>query len=436
MIEPKDLQVVVLMGGLGTRLKDYTKECPKSLVDVNGKPFFDYQLKLLKAAGFRKYLFLIGYKADMIEEYYGDGSDRDISITYCYDGKELLGTGGAIKRALDHLEEDFLVTYGDSFMDIDYEETIYRYFTGKAQGKRAVMTILKNNNTLDKSNVVAKDGNILLYDKMNRTEDMEYIDYGVCIYERSLFEEYNESDKFDVAIIQNRLSLKGQLAAHEVTRRFYEIGSPPALNEFREYSDKRFNKKVKAVFLDRDGVINEIVYNDDTEQLDSPQKPEEFKLLPDVVEALSIFKKKGYYIFIVTNQPGAAKGKSRLSTLYDINTGFVNDMKKEGIELEAVYMCPHYPKRQKYTKEDYLIKECECRKPKPGLILKAGKTYNIDYENSYMIGDSFTDVKAGRAAGVKTIFLGDLKCDACKKLCDIEPDIITGDILKAAQAVE
>ncbi|MCR5735639.1 MAG: HAD-IIIA family hydrolase [Lachnospiraceae bacterium] len=431
-----DLQVVVLMGGLGTRLKEYTVTCPKSLVEVDGHPFFDYELKLLKEAGFKKFLFLIGYKADMIEEYYGDGKDQGISITYCYDGEELLGTGGAIKRALDLLEEDFLVTYGDSFMDIDYEETVYRYFAGKASGKRALMTILKNNNSFDKSNVVAKDGQIILYDKKNTVPEMEYIDYGVCVYERSLFEEYDGDRRFDVAIIQNELSKKGQLAAHEVTRRFYEIGSPKALSEFREYVNKRFNTENRAVFLDRDGVINEIVYNDDTEQLDSPQKKEDFRLLPGVSEALRIFKEKGYLIFIVTNQPGAAKGKSKLSVLYDINTSFVNSMKAEGIEIEGVYMCPHYPKMQPYTKEAFLIKDCDCRKPKPGLIMKAVKKYNIDTASSYMIGDSISDILAGKAAGVKTVFIGDLKCDACKKLCDKEPNLTASDILKAAQAVE
>ena len=167
--EAKDMQVVVLMGGLGTRLKEYTKECPKPLVEVEGRPFFDYSLKLLMHHGFKKFLFLIGYRAEMIEEYYGDGSALGISITYCYDGKELLGTGGAVKRAYDHLEDDFLLMYGDSFMDIDYEETLYRYFEGKSRGMRALMTVLKNGNRFDRSNVIMDGTGIKLYDKMNMT---------------------------------------------------------------------------------------------------------------------------------------------------------------------------------------------------------------------------------------------------------------------------
>lgn len=307
MKEPMDMQVVVLMGGLGTRLKEYTKECPKPLVDVCGKPFFDYSLMLLKHHGFHKFLFLIGYRAEMIEEYYGNGSKFGIEITYCYDGKELLGTGGAVRRAYDYLEDDFLLMYGDSFMDIDYEESIYRYYEGKSRGMKALMTVLKNGNRFDKSNVIMDRTEIKLYDKHNPVPEMDYIDYGVCLYEKSLFAEYEAGVKFDVAEIQNKLSLNKQIAAHIVMKRFYEIGSPASLAEFKEYVKFRFHEKHRAVFLDRDGVLNEIVFNEDAEQMDSPQKPEQFKLLPRVADALRLIKEKGYYIFIVTNQPGAAK---------------------------------------------------------------------------------------------------------------------------------
>ena len=451
----KDTQVVVLMGGLGTRLKEYTKECPKPLVDVEGKPFFDYSLKLLMHHGFKKFLFLIGYRAEMIEEYYGDGSSLGISITYCYDGKELLGTGGAVRRAYDLLEDDFLLMYGDSFMDIDYEETLYRYFEGKSRGMRALMTVLKNGNRFDKSNVIMEGTEIKLYDKMNMVPEMDYIDYGVCVYEKSLFTDEYLKDisgipvedschakedegtlgmknlKFDIALIQNKLSIDKQIAAHIVTKRFYEIGSPESLKEFREYVRHRFYEKHPAVFLDRDGVLNEIVFNDDIEQMDSPQKREDFKAFPEAAEAIRRIKEKGYYVFLATNQPGAAKGKCKLKTLYDINTGFIEELSKEGADIDGVFMCPHYPKKSGYTKEEFLIKTCDCRKPKPGLLLKPKDIYNIEYDSSYMIGDSFTDVLAGQAAGVKTIFIGELKCDACKKLCDIEPDHIVHNVLEA-----
>ena len=434
-INTKDIQVAVLMGGLGTRLKEFTKECPKPLVDVEGRPFFDYSLKLLMHHGFRKFLFLIGYRAEMIEEYYGDGSRLGISITYCYDGKELLGTGGAVRRAYDLLEDDFLLMYGDSFMDIDYEETVYRYFEGKQRGMKALMTVLKNGNRFDRSNVIMNGREIELYDKQDIMPEMDYIDYGVCMYSKDLLDDYEYGAKFDIAVLQKQLSIEKKLAAHIVTKRFYEIGSPESLKEFREYVRHRFNESHPAVFLDRDGVLNEIVFNEDTEQMDSPQRLSEFRPFPEAADALKKIKEKGYYVFIVTNQPGAAKGKSSLKTLYDINTMYAEQLSEQGTDIDGIFMCPHYPKMSEYTKEEFLIKTCDCRKPKPGLLLRPRDIYNIDYENSYMIGDSFTDVLAGEAAGVKTIYIGELKCDACKKLCDIEPAYIVHNVSEAADII-
>lgn len=435
MMNLADMQVVVLMGGLGTRLKDYTKDCPKPLVQVNGKPFFEYQLELLTAWGFKKFLFLIGYKADMIEEYFGTGEDRGISIQYCYDGKELLGTGGAVRRAYDFLEDDFMLIYGDSYMDIDYAETLYRYEKGKQNGAKALMTVLCNNNRFDKSNVVMDGGKLVLYDKHNPTPDMAYIDYGVCVYEKSLFDAYEENFKFDIAEIQHKLSVNGQMVPQVVTKRFYEIGSPESLKEFEQYAIKRFTQNHPAVFLDRDGVINEIVWNDDIEQLDSPLKVDQFQFIPGVITALKDLQDKGYYLFIVTNQPSAAKGKTTLGTLYDINTYMVDELGKEGVFIDDVYMCPHYTKELPMTKEKFLIKECDCRKPKPGLIYRALRKYGVDLDKSYMIGDSCTDVQAGNAVGLKTIFLGDVKCDLCKKLGDVSPTYTAKNLAAASKLI-
>lgn len=426
----EDVQVVVLMGGLGTRLKEHTKQCPKSLVQVLSKPFFDYELGLLKQRGFRRFLFLIGYHADMIEEYYGDGSDRGISIEYCMDGEKLLGTGGAVRHALKYLDEDFLLLYGDSFMDIDYEETVYRYFKGKETGQRALMTVLKNNDRFDKSNVIMQGDKIMLYDKHHTLPEMNYIDYGVCMYERSLFEAYEEDSAFDIAEIQTKLSKEGKLVAHVVTRRFYEIGSPESLSEFESYVRYRFEEAHPAVFLDRDGVINEIVYNEDTELLDSAANVSQFHMFPYAAESIKKIREKGYYVFVVTNQPGAAKGKTTLCNLYDINTFLC-----EQTDVDEVFMCTHYPEAQPMSREPYLIRKCDCRKPKPGLLERAKEKYHLDLQNSYMVGDSFTDVLAGRAMGVKTVLLGGMRCDACERLDYNKPDYILKDLSEFVEVI-
>lgn len=435
MIRPEDMQVAVLMGGLGTRLLEYTKECPKPLVDVCGKPFFHYQLTLMAKQGFKKFLFLIGYRAEMIEEYFGDGSAYGVSIRYCYDGKELLGTGGAVRRAFPYLEDDFLLMYGDSFMDIDFEESLYRYEEGKKQGAKALMTVLLNQGKYDKSNVIMQDGRLVLYDKKNPLPEMNAIDYGICIYEKSVFASYEENVKFDVAQIQNTLSAVGEMVPHVVTRRFYEIGSPASLMEFTEYVKHRFHEAHPAVFLDRDGVINEIVFNENTEQLDSPLCVEEFHFRPNAEKALHILQEKGYYIFVVTNQPAAAKGKTTLGRLYDINTHMMLVMQEQGVFIEEVKMCPHTDKEVSHTKYRELVVKCKCRKPGTGLFEKIAEKYNLDIGRSFMAGDSYTDIEAGRSFGVKTVFLGNYKCDVCARLKYNKPDFIFDDLYHFADSL-
>lgn len=416
------MQVVVLMGGLGTRLESQTRHCPKPLLRVQGKPFFEYQLNLMRQAGFKKFLFCVGYHAKMIEEYFGDGSSFGVEISYSYDGETLLGTGGAVRNALPMLEEDFLLIYGDSFMDINYFEVVVRYLQGLQAGKKALMTVMQNNNQFDKSNVICKDGEILLYDKRSCNSDMDYIDYGVSVFRRTLFEEYSPGEAFDLSALQNWLSVKKELACCEVEQRFYEIGTPDSLEEFSSYARRRWLSPHKAVFLDRDGVINEIVWNEDTEQLDSPLKREQFRLLPGVLDALKSIQRKGYLIFVVTNQPAAAKGKTSYAELCSINHQFVQTMREYGIEITALEMCPHFEHSTPYTKEFYLVQNCDCRKPKAGLIRHITEKYNIDLQNSWMAGDSFTDIVCGQSVGLHTAFIGKYKCDLCMMLECNKPD--------------
>ncbi len=421
-----DTQVVVLMGGLGTRLG--LKGIPKAMALINGHPFFDYQLKLLKRWRFYKFLFLVGHQAEYIEDYYGDGSKWQVDIQYSYDGKEQLGTGGALRNAAEKLEEDFLLIYGDSFMDVDYQEVVYRYWLEKPKGKLALMAILENENCYDRSNVIYQKGEIVLYDKVNISDEMRYIDYGVSMLSKDVLTKGMDKECFDLAEILTFLSKNGKLAGQVVTKRFYEIGSPASLQEFCEYAEKRFTTKSKAVFFDRDGVINELVYNDDIDQIDSPFSKEDFIYKQNVVSTLLSVQKMGFLIFIVTNQPAAAKGKVSLSSIYDLNTWMIQDLKTKGVFVEAVNVCPHHPTGNQRSKVPFLIRKCKCRKPEVGLITDLLEVYHIDRENSYMVGDSYTDIIAGRKAGLRTILIGKMKCDACQKLQEDRPDKIIRDI--------
>ena len=190
---------------------------------------------------------------------------------------------------------------------------------------------------------------------------------------------------------------------------------------------------MKAVFLDREGVINELIYHQEQGIIDSPFTTEQFRLLPNIGEATKRFHEMGYKVIIVSNQPGIAKGHMSEETFEKIRKKMREDLAREGALLDGEYYCFHHPE----AKVERLKANCDCRKPKPGLLLQAAKEMDIDLPHSWMIGDGLTDVKAGRDAGVRTILLGRMKCELCR-LMDKEgarPDAICSDLLEAAKVI-
>lgn len=226
------LPVVILVGGLATRLRPTTETIPKSLIKVADKPFICHQLDYLQSQKITHVVLCIGYLGDMIRSVVGDGARWGIQVDYSTDYPNLMGTGGAIKRALPLLGNNFFVLYGDSYLPINYTDIQRTYFEGSQKG---LMTVLKNKNTWDKSNVEFKDGKINEYNKENPSIEMQYIDYGLGILEASVFDSYSDNLKFDLSKIYHFLSIKNQLIGYEVFDRFYEIGSFQGINDTQEY---------------------------------------------------------------------------------------------------------------------------------------------------------------------------------------------------------
>ena len=430
----EETQVIALLGGLGTRLRPTEPEVPKAMVDVHGKPFFLYQLLLMRDQGFRDFLFCVGYMGEAIEQFFGDGQEFGVRIKYSADGETPLGTGGALRNALPLLAEDFIVMYGDGFLDTDYNELIYNFRLAKEKrGKKGLLAVYKNDNKYCPSNVIFKDGLVLTYEKWNTSPGMEYIDFGASMLTRSVIEEIPEGHVADLADVYHELAEKGLLAGLKVRKRFYEIGTPESLDEFRRFTGERIANKRPAVLLDRDGTLNEIVLNEDTEQPDSPLKPDEMHLMPGTVEALRVLKSLGYLLVVVTNQPAAAKAKTTLGRLYEVNHRFTDLLAEEGVELDEVMMCPHHPVGSTRCEDTFLIRECDCRKPATGLIEGAIEKLNIDVGESYVIGDSYADILAGRALGIRTVYIGNFKCDTCKLIGGQAPDFVFESVQSFAE---
>ena len=228
MNPPLDIPVAILAGGLATRLRPITEKIPKSLVPVAGRPFLAHQLEMLYARGIRRAVLCIGYLGEMIERDFGDGRDYGIHLEYSFDGPKLLGTGGALKRALPKLGAEFFVLYGDSYLPIEYRPVAECF---RRSGQSGLMTVYHNEGLYDTSNVVFRDGTILVYDKKQRLPGMRHIDYGLSLFKAPVFDDYAAEQAFDLAEVMGRLVREKQLAGYEVPERFYEMGSPAGLAE-------------------------------------------------------------------------------------------------------------------------------------------------------------------------------------------------------------
>jgi N-acetyl-alpha-D-muramate 1-phosphate uridylyltransferase len=228
------LPVAILAGGLATRLRPITESIPKALVEIAGKPFIVHQLALLHDAGVRRVVLCVGYLGEQVRDTLGDRF-ADIDLAYSFDGGQLLGTGGALRRALPLLGDRFLVLYGDSYLRCDYVAIANAFI---ASGKLGLMTVYKNDGKYDASNVSYRDGHIVRYDKTPGVEGLTHIDYGLGALRAESVASYPDGQRFDLVTLYQDLLARGELAGYEVTERFYEIGSPSGLADTRELLEK------------------------------------------------------------------------------------------------------------------------------------------------------------------------------------------------------
>jgi NDP-sugar pyrophosphorylase family protein len=226
------LPVAILSGGLATRLRPITETIPKALVEVAGRPFAEHQVELLRTQGIEDIVWLVGYRADQIEAVLGDGSRWGMRFQYVHDGPVLLGTGGAIRRALPRLGPTFFVMYGDCYLECDFATVEHAFHQGRRSG---LMTLFHNEGHFDASNVEFADGRIVRYDKRERTPAMQYIDWGLGMFARDAFFAYPQDRPLDLAQVYQDLLSAGDLIGFEVPRRFYEIGSPEGIRDTEEY---------------------------------------------------------------------------------------------------------------------------------------------------------------------------------------------------------
>jgi MurNAc alpha-1-phosphate uridylyltransferase len=233
------LPLAILAGGYASRLGLLTSETPKCLIEVNGRPFVDWQLDLLIEHGYSDFIFCVSYKSDQVQEYLGDGSGRGVRIQYSLDGDTQLGTGGAIQKALPILGEKFGVIYGDSYLPTNYMSAEQFFLNSKSH---ALMTVYENKNQFDSSNVEFNGGKLFNYEKGSSSRQMHHIDYGITFFRKAAFDPWQNLSLFDLSDVCHQLATRGELLGFEVFERFYEIGSLQGIAEFTQYLKEASNE--------------------------------------------------------------------------------------------------------------------------------------------------------------------------------------------------
>jgi D,D-heptose 1,7-bisphosphate phosphatase len=404
------MKTVIMAGGLGTRLASVASGIPKPMVPLGGKPILERQIECLKRNGLTDIVIVTGHLGHVIKEYFGNGSAFGVTVSY-YTETEPLGTGGALFK-LEDLNDDFVLVNGDIIFDMDFSRLIDFHFAHKAW---ATLAVHPNSHPYD-SALIISDSQDRVIRWLNKEEPRTYyknrVNAGVHILSRRLLAAVSpiDIDKRGGKIDLDREILKplveaGSIFAYYTPEYIKDIGTPERYKLVVEdiekglVSRRNLSVKQRAVFLDRDGTINQ--FNGFV------TRPEELVLLEGAAEAIGRINRLGYLAIVITNQPVIARGEVSLEDLEMIHNKMEAELGKAGAYIDDIFFCPHHPdKGFPGERPEYKI-DCDCRKPKPGLIFKAAEKYNIDLSQSYMVGDDTRDVDAGRAAGCIPVLLKD-----------------------------
>ena len=414
-----------MAGGKGTRIASVKSDVPKPMIPICGKTILEWQIENLKACGLTDITLVVGHLGNVIQEYFSDGSKFGVSISYFVEDSPL-GTAGALFK-MPELTDDFLLMCGDVILDVDFNRFIEFH---KKNNAWASLMAHPNGHPYDSSLLVTEilppqvaGGNPVdthrVIQWMNKEDERLYyknrVNAGIEIISPELLKDTKKNfvsrhpeipDKIDLDRDVLKPNIKsGRIYAYDTPEYIKDMGTPGRFYEVEEdiksgkVKLRNLKNKQKAVFLDRDGTINKYV--------GFLTKSEQFELIPGVADAIKRINKSGYLAIVVTNQPVIARGDCTWEELYEIHNKMETELGKVGAFVDAIYICPHH-KDQGFKGERPEYKyDCDCRKPKPGLLLQAARDYNIDLSQSVMVGDSENDVVVGVNACCKESIIVD-----------------------------
>lgn len=407
------MKVVIMAGGRGTRISSVASDIPKPMIKIEGKPVLEHELECLRNQGFTDIILTVGYLGNIIVDYFGDGSKISpatglpfgVHIEYFFE-KEPLGNAGALFRIKEKLTEDFLLLNADAIFDVDFNRFVAFH---RKKGGIATLFTHPNSHPYDSGLIVADEqGAVQRWLTKEDSRPQWYrnrVNAGLHILSPAILDKEISTQKIDLdRQLLKPLAGTGRMFCYDSPEYVKDMGTPERFEAVsQDYQEGRVRAKnlanqQAAIFLDRDGTINKYV--------GFLRHTEQFELIPGVEDAIKKINASGYLAIVVTNQPVIARGEVTVSELNEIHNKMETLLGHKGAYLDAIYYCPHHPHKGYEGEIRELKFDCDCRKPKPGLLMQAAKDFNIDLSRSWMIGDSESDVLAGKAAGCKTALIG------------------------------
>jgi histidinol-phosphate phosphatase family protein len=434
-------QLIILAGGAGTRLRARLGDLPKPMIPVAGKPLLEHQVELAKKYGFTDLIFFVHYRADLIEQHFGNGEKFGVRIRYILE-KEPLGTAGAVLAGFEHLAERFVVLYGDTMVNVDLERIWHAH---EQAGAVATLLLHPNDHPFD-SDLVEVDAESRVLAFHNRPHPpniwrQNLVNAGLYVLEKSALAKFSESRiqnpeskilDFGKDVFPALVARGEKLLGYNSPEFIKDIGTPERYDrisaQFAAGIVQRSSlaSPQRAVFLDRDGTI--------IPDMDCLRTADGLELLPGAAEAIHQLNLAGWRTVVVTNQPVVAKGWCSEAELQNIHNKLESLLGLEHAFLDRIYFCPHHPEKGFPGERPELKINCNCRKPKIGMIEKAVADLNIDLAQSWLIGDTTTDVQTAKNARLKSILVGTGSAGRDGKF-EAPPDFTFASLLAAARFI-
>lgn len=408
------MKTVIMAGGKGTRISSVARDIPKPMIKIDGVPVLEREIECLKAQGLTDIIITVSHLGQIIIDYFGDGSKISpatgkpfgVNIEYYFE-EQPLGNAGALFKIKDKLSDDFLLLNADAVFDIDFIRFINYH---KEKGGLVTLFTHPNGHPYDSGLIISDSNGSVLKWLAKEDERPAYyknrVNAGLHVVSKKILDINIDTPKIDLdRQLLKPLAGTGKMFVYDSPEYVKDMGTPDryesVCRDFARGTVKAKNliNKQKAIFLDRDGTINEYV--------GFLKSPEEFTLLDGVTDAIKKINSSGYLAIVVTNQPVIARGEVTFAGLEEIHNKMETLLGRDGAYLDAIYFCPHHPHKGYAGEIPELKFDCDCRKPKAGMVFKAANDFNIDLSASWMIGDGENDVLCGINAGCKTAIIGE-----------------------------